>query len=318
MTPAIVIVNYRTGPLVADCLASLAEHATGTPARTIVVDNESPDGSAGELERVIVDRGWDGWARVVHAGVNGGFASGNNVGIRAAIADCPELDCVLLLNPDTVVRAGAVDGLVSFMNNNPRVGIAGSRLEDPDTTPQRSAFRFPGVAGEFESAARLGIFTRLLRSSVIALPVRDEPHRADWVAGASMMIRREVLEQIGLLDDSYFMYYEEVELCRRAARAGWFCWYVPESRVVHLVGRASGVVHGEAARRPRYWFESRRRYFTTEHGRIIAALADGAWLVGVPLHRIASRLKRRPPGDPANFLRDLLAFGALNPRGRHG
>ncbi|MEQ8770535.1 MAG: glycosyltransferase family 2 protein [Phycisphaerales bacterium] len=315
MRIAIVIVNYRTGRLVVDCLASIAEHATGAPPRAIVVDNDSPDDSAGEIEQAISERGWQGWATIVRAGVNGGFAAGNNVGIRAAIAEDPSLHAVLLLNPDTVVRAGAVNELVAFMDAHPGAGIAGSRLEDPDTTAQRSAFRFPTIAGELESAARLGVITRLLRSSVIAPPVRDTPHRTDWVAGASMMIRRDVFEQIGLLDESYFMYYEEVEFCRRAASAGWGCWYVPASRVVHLVGQASGVVHGQPTRRPRYWFDSRRRYFVTQHGRVGAALADLAWIVGAPVHRAVSTIKRRPPGDPAHLIRDLLVYGALNPGG---
>src|SRR5690606_15010874 len=100
----------------------------------------------------------------------------------------------------------------------------------------------------------------------------------------SLMARREVFEEVGLLDDGYFMYYEEVEFCRRAARAGWACWHVPASRVVQLVGQASGVVQGTPARRPAYWFESRRRYFITQHGRGVAVLADLAWLAALPLH----------------------------------
>ncbi len=310
MSVAVVIVNFRTGPLVVDCLASIEACSTGVPPRTIVVDNDSPDDSAGLIESAISERGWGSWAALVPSGHNGGFAAGNNIGIRAAIAGDNTLEHILLLNPDTIIRPGAIEALDGFMATHPRVGIAGSRLEDPDTTPQRSAFRFPTIAGEFESAARLSPVTRLAGPRVIAPPARDIPHPTDWVAGASLMIRREVLDDVGLLDESYFMYYEEVEFCRRAACAGWACWYVPESRVVHLVGQASGIVHGQLKRRPRYWFDSRRRYFVTQHGRAYAILVDLAWLVGAPLHRLASRARGRASSDPAHLLRDMLAHGA--------
>lgn len=314
MEVAIVIVNFRTAELVVDCLASIAEQASGVPSRTYVVENDSPDNSADVINAAIRDRSWHGWATLVPAACNGGFAAGNNIGIRAALREVPNLEAILLLNPDTVVRTGAVTELCSFLNAHPRVGVVGSRLEDPDTTPQRSAFRFPSVTGEFESAARLGVITRVLRSSVVAMPVSDISHQADWVAGASLMIRREVLQEIGLLDESYFMYFEEVELCRRAASAGWECWYVPSSRVVHLVGQASGVVHGEQKRRPRYWFDSRRRYFITQHGRLRALLADLAWLAGLPLHRAVSKVRRRDVDTPKWFLRDIVQYGALRIR----
>ncbi len=311
MSVTIIIVNYRTGDLVTDCLASIAEHATGIPPRTVVVDNASPDGSGATLADTIRARNWDRWATLLPAPHNGGFAYGNNVGIRAALAERPGVRYLHLLNPDTLVRAGAVEALAAFLDARPEIGLAGSRLENPDTTAQRSAFRFPTPAGELDAAARFGPLTRLLAPRVIAPEVRDAPHRTDWVAGASLMIRREVLEDVGLLDEAYFMYYEEVEFCRRAALAGWACWYVPESRVVHLVGQASGVVHGQPKRRPRYWFESRRRYFITQHGRAGAALADLAWLAGAPINRVWSRLRAEPRPDPERFLRDLIAQGAL-------
>ncbi|GJM19121.1 MAG: glycosyl transferase [Phycisphaeraceae bacterium] len=308
---AVIIVNYRTAGLVVDCLASIAEHAVGTPPRTFVVENGSPDGSRATLALAIDVNGWSPWVTLVPADRNGGFAYGNNVGIRAALSADPGTRYLHLLNPDTIVRAGSIDELARFLDANPSVGLAGSRLEDPDTTPQRSAFRFPTVAGELDAAVRLGPVSRALSPWAIAPPVRHEPHRADWVAGASLMLRREVLEHVGLLDDGYFMYYEEVEFCRRAARAGWPCWYVPASRVVHLIGKASGVVQGQPTRRPGYWFDSRRRYFITQHGRARAALADAAWVVGTPVHRLWSLARSRPNADPPRFVRDLVARGAL-------
>ena len=131
--------------------------------------------------------------------------------------------------------------LVEFMNDHPKVGIAGSRLENPNGTPQCSAFRFHSVLSELEGGLRLGIVSRLLRNRVVAPPVSDEQHETDWVAGASMIVRHGVFADIGLMDEGYFLYFEEVDFCLRAHRAGWHCWYVPASRVVHLVGQSSGV-----------------------------------------------------------------------------
>jgi len=309
---AVIIVNYRTADLVIDCLASIADQSGGNPPRTIVVDNASPTDDVERLELALADRRWLSWVELVPAHRNGGFAWGNNVGIERALTTGPKPRYVHLLNPDTIVRPGAIDELVQFLDANPSVGIAGSRLENPDETVQRSAFRWPTPLGEFESAARNKLISLALSSRVVAPPVRNDPHACDWVAGASLMVRREVFEQIGPLDDRYFMYYEEVEFCRRAHAAGWSCWYVPSSRVVHLVGQASGIVHGQPKRRPAYWFDSRRRYFITQFGRTGAVLADLAWLAGDPIYHARRALGRRTSEDPKRFLRDIVQRGAIS------
>ena len=112
-------------------------------------------------------------------------------------------DYILLLNPDTVVRPGAIVELLQFMEASPKVGLTGARLEEPDGTPQRSAFRFPTVLGELENGVRLGVLTRLLSRNVVAPPVSAEASRADWLSGACLMVRREVFDAVGLLDEGY-------------------------------------------------------------------------------------------------------------------
>jgi GT2 family glycosyltransferase len=112
-----------------------------------------------------------------------------------------------------------------------------------------------------------------------------------------------------LLDEKYFMYYEEVDFCHRAQRAGWTCWYVPEARVIHLVGQSSGVTDPKMARarRPDYWFHSRRRYFLNNRGRVRARLADAAWIAGLALYRTRRLVDRRKPEvDPSHLLRDFV------------
>jgi len=238
---------------------------------------------------------------------NGGFAAGNNAAIRPAIESAEPPDYVLLLNPDTVVREGALSVLVAFMERHETVGIAGSRLEDPDGTPQCSGFRFPGIGSEFLGSLKLdGVLKRFPRC-VIAPPVSDVECETDWVAGASMIIRREVFDAVGLMDEGYFMYFEELDFCLAARRAGWTCWYVPESRVIHLRGQASGVTDLKQApkRRPQYWFDSRRRFWLKNHGVMNTMLADGLYVVGYSLCRIRRRIQGRVDHEPPKFLSDF-------------
>src|SRR5207244_7347040 len=143
---------------------------------------------------------WGSWAELMVLDQNRGFAGGNNAALRPLLATSPPPDYLLLLNPDTYIRSGAVKALVEFMEQNPRVGIAGSRLEDPDGTPQRSAFQFQSALGEFEGSLKFGPVSRLLKRWIVAPPVVDYDFETDWVAGASMIIRREAMEATGLLD----------------------------------------------------------------------------------------------------------------------
>ncbi|HSV15550.1 MAG TPA: glycosyltransferase family 2 protein, partial [Tepidisphaeraceae bacterium] len=308
----VVIVNYRSADLAIDCLASLAPQVRND-MRIIITDNQSPDDSVAKLAAVIERNGWSAWATLRPLDRNGGFAYGNNRGIEPALAADDKPQYILLLNPDTVLRPGAVQTLIDFMDANPTVGIAGSRLEDPDGTPQVSAFRFHSIAGEIERSMRLGVVTRLLSNAAIAPPVSNEAGPCDWVAGASMIIRREVFERIGLMDEKYFMYFEEVDFCLQAKRVGWPCWYVPSSRVVHLVGAVSQMsdARKHRKRRPAYWFESRRRYFVKNHGWLYAAMADLAFMVGFTLWRIRRLVQRKDDPDPPKLLLDSLAHSVF-------
>jgi N-acetylglucosaminyl-diphospho-decaprenol L-rhamnosyltransferase len=316
----IVIVNYRSADLTIDCLRSLepelADMHGPRGVKVVVTDNKSPDDSVRLLNTVVLEHGWSHWVTIKPLDRNGGFAYGNNAAISAALAEPHRPEFILLLNPDTVIRPGAIKTLLEFMQNNPKVGIAGSRLEDPDGTPQRSAFRFHSIAGEFERGIRMGLVTKLLKHRMIAPPVTDQtgpPCPCDWVAGASMIVRREVFESAGLMDEQYFMYFEEVDFCLAATRKGWLCWYVPASRVVHLVGAVSQLSDNRKhrSRRPAYWFESRRRYFVKNHGRVYATLADIAYLVAHTCWRLRRLVQRKEDTDPPKLLRDSISHSVF-------
>ena len=319
-----VVVNYKTADLVIDCLASLEPERAQVPGlRVSVVDNASEDDSIARLTEAIACRGWGDWVELLPRTVNLGFAGGNNAAIRPALESSAPPRYFWLLNPDTIVRPGGLSELVGFLESSPRAGIAGSRLEDPDGTRQTSAFRFHTVLSEFENGVRLGFVSRLLRGRIVAPPPpeSDEPIPTDWVSGASLIVRREVFETVGLLDEGFFMYFEETDFCRRARRGGWPCWHVPRSRVVHLIGRSSGFMDRRSGpkRRPSYWFEARRRYFLAHHGRVGTLLADLAWAAGYASYQARRPWKRNAgPPTPA-LLRDFLRHNLLpRPSGSSG
>ena len=303
----VVIVNYRTPQLTIDCLESLRGELSAMPnLRVVVTDNASGDDSNVRLAAYLSQANLGGRVEFQPLDTNGGFAFGNNAAIRPALASAAPPEFFLLLNPDTLLRPQGIVQLVEFMRSHPTAGIVGSRLEDPDGTAQVSAFRFPSVASEFDHALRLGIVTRFVKHKVVAPPIPQTETPMDWVAGASMLIRREVFDAIGLLDEKYFMYYEEVDFCWRAKQAGWPCWYAPQSHVVHLVGQASGVTirHVRPKRRPDYWFESRRRYFVRTLGKWGAALSDAATLIGLSTWQLRCLLQRKENLDPPRLLLD--------------
>jgi GT2 family glycosyltransferase len=306
---SIVIVNYRTPQLTIDCLQSLVAEVRSLGARVFVVDNASGDDSVTRLQAALAEHGWGDWAQLMPLASNHGYAHGNNAAIRAALAGPNPPEFVLLLNPDTIVRPGAIRTLVDFLNRHPQAGIVGSRLEDPDATPQRSAFRFPTLLGELDAGLKLGVVSKLLADRILAPPVSDVRCPAEWVAGASMLVRRSVFDAIGLLDEEFFLYYEEVDFCLRAARCGWQCWYEPASRVVHLVGQASGVTNRDMARtrrRPSYWFDSRRRYLLKHHSPLYVLLVDSAWMLGYAAWWLRAKLTRKPMLDPPWLWFDFL------------
>jgi hypothetical protein len=273
---AVIVLNYRTPDMTVQCLASL-EGETEPGIRVVVVDNASGDGSADRLERVVVERGWSAWANVVRSDVNGGFAAGNNLGIRSV-----EASAYLLLNSDTLVRPGALRGLREAMRLRPDAGIIGAGLLTAQETPDQSCFRVIAPASELVRAASTGPVTRLLRRFDPILPQTEQPMEPGWLGFACVLIRRDVLETVGLLDDGYFMYFEDVDYCRRARQAGWKVLYWPQAKVVHLLGGSSQMSSPprQRSRAPRYYYEARARYFAKFYGRRGLWLANALWHVG--------------------------------------
>jgi N-acetylglucosaminyl-diphospho-decaprenol L-rhamnosyltransferase len=304
----IVIVSYRVTDLTIDCLHSLAHEIGRFPNIRVAVCENGTGGDAEErLRRVITENGWDSWVKLTTIYPNRGFTGGNNAVIRPALQSDDPPEYVLLLNADTIVLEHSLDALIAFMDAHPRAGIAGSLLLSPDGSAQGSPFRFSGVATELDSGLRLNIVTKLLSPWTMIVPKPSKPRPVDWVAGASMILRRSMLDEIGLLDEGLYTYFDDLDICLRAVRADWETWFVPESRIIHLEGRSTGIATGRAERRrPRYWFEARRRYFLKNYGAVYTALADSAFILGFLVWRLRRWIQRKPDTDPAYMLIDSI------------
>lgn len=311
------ILNWRTPDMTMRALASLVEQLVFVPsARVLVVDNNSGDGSYEKLRAEVSARGWNQLVSVLQSGHNGGFGYGNNLALRQGLLEPQRPDLFYLLNSDAYLDEAALPTLLAFMDRSPNVGIAGSAVRGTKGGLQRSAFRFPTIWSELDRTARLGLLTRVLRDRIVPMPIpMTTTTNVDWVAGASMMVRRQTLEDIGLFDERYFLYYEETDLCLRARRAGWEVAYVRESSVAHDGGASTGVQSHTVvpAPMPRYVFESRRRYFLKNHGRPALWAANAAHFVGGASFRVRRRVQRKAdPERPREWL-DGAWFNVTNP-----
>jgi GT2 family glycosyltransferase len=288
---AIIILNFRTPRLVNDCLDSLRDQV-GPGIAVLVVDNASNDGSAASIRAFLQQRGYS-WARVVESPVNGGFAAGNNVGIRAVDARA-----YLLLNSDTIVRPGAVETLCQALEDHPQAGLIVPRTESLDGRFDRNAFVTPRPISEFVRGAKIGVFSRLLRRFDVIAELPTTSFEPEWVGFCAVVIRRAVIDQVGLLDERFFMYYEDVDYCMRVREAGFSIRYCPEARVVHLLGGSSGLTsaNGVEKRAARYLYEARARFFAKHYGRPGLVAANVAFSAGYAVSRARSLVTKKLAG----------------------
>ena len=225
------MVNWNTREDLGQALASMLNSGPGVSAEVVVLDNASEDGSV-EMVRERFPS-----VRVLEGEENVGFARGYNRAARGT-----EGRHLLMLNPDTIVRPGALERLVAFMDAHPRAGAAGPRLLNSDGSLQYSCRRFPRpLAAIFRNTVlgRLAPGNRFTRDYLMRDWDHGEAREVDWISGAAMCIRREAWEEVGGFDEGYFMYEEDVDWCLRAHKAGWEIWYEPEATIVHRIGRSS-------------------------------------------------------------------------------
>jgi GT2 family glycosyltransferase len=221
---SIIIVNWNTSDLLAACLASIHQHLT-VPNEVIVVDNGSEDDSV----RMTKDRFPS--AQVIPQRRNLGFSRANNIGLAAANGTY-----LLLLNPDTKVRPGALEALLRFYDRHPQAGIVGPTLLYPNGEQQASVAPFPTLWVEFLRQTGLH---RLVPTRAFSASRQDRTQEVETVTGAALCIRRSCFEQIGGLDERIFLFYEDADWCKRAHDAGWQVWFVKSPGIVHVKAASS-------------------------------------------------------------------------------
>jgi len=286
----VVIVNYKTPELTCDALKSLYGDLS-LDDYVVVVDNDSQDDSVDVISSFIRLRKWSRWVGVVESGINGGFSAGNNMGIQYADAEY-----YLLLNSDAYVRKGAVQSLVNTADGNPSIGIVGPNLEWPDEKQQVSCFYNLSPVNCFLQSAKTGVLTKIFSSfgiKEVAIPLEHhKTERPEWLSFACVLLRGEMLKEIGLMDDGYFMYREDNDFCRRATKAGWGLMFEPKSRVVHLNKGDSN--QAAIKRLPKYYFHSRSRYFIKYYGHFGLFLANIFWSLGRCVSLMREFIQRKP------------------------
>lgn len=288
MRLSIIIVSWNTRDLLLQCLKSVAADVETLPysdVEILVVDNASTDGTVEAVRQHFPQ------VHIIKNGHNVGFAQANNQAIGQS-QGC----YVLLLNPDTEVRPGALKTLFDFMEAEPQIGLVGAQLLNANGSLQTSCYPAPTLLRELWRLFHLDSL-RPYGTYRMEDWNRLQPRKVEALLGACLFIRRQVLDKVGLLDEGYFMYSEEIDLCYRVAQAGWPIYWVPQAKIVHYGGQSTQQVPTKMFL---HLYGSKLRYFRKHYGRsaalaykFIILAATLARLVLVPLALLKQSTKRR-------------------------
>jgi N-acetylglucosaminyl-diphospho-decaprenol L-rhamnosyltransferase len=298
----VIIVTWNSMADISRCLASLRDAETASQVTIVVVDNNSSDGTPDSVSREFP------YVRLVRNSGNSGFASANNQAMRNA-----DGRYMLLLNPDTEVFPGAIDALIRFMDAHPNAWAAGPALLNGDRTPQRTGVRFPAIWNLFVESLFLDrVFpgTRLFGSHRELYADPAVPRQVDYLQGSCLIVRKEAIERIGVLDEDFFMYFEETDWCYRMKQAGGEVWYVPDARVIHYGG---GVVGHYDERRLVHFYSGLTMFYRKHHSygeqaivsTIVAFRAMLRWAIWSTIGLIRPGLRDRARSSARGYRRVL-------------
>ncbi|PRY24230.1 GT2 family glycosyltransferase [Aliiruegeria haliotis] len=325
---AVITVNYGTAALALEAVESVlaADHG-GRGIEVHLVDNASPDDDAQAIRAAAGQRGWGDRVHLYFEEENHGFARGNNLVFRALEQRDTPPDKVFLLNPDARLGNEAMERLADYLDEHPQTATVGARISMPGGRAVTSAFRFPGMISVLAETANFGPISRLFERYVVPLRPEQPTGPVDWVSGAAVMFRFAPIREAGFFDPDYFLYFEEVDLQWRLARAGWGSALVAEAHVIHEEGAATRIRSDESrTARPDYWYNSHRIFLRTTLGRSRAALTAAAMLPAAWMNHLHSAVRGRTVHLPADFIRDhcrvvlkpLLLGERSEPPGRIG
>ena len=277
MDVSIIVINWNTRDLLAQCLESVYVNPPDSEFEVVVVDNGSSDASA------ILVREQFPQVRLFENVENIGFVRANNQAIR----ECR--GCyVLLLNSDTIVKPDSLTKMVRFLDEHSEAGIVGAFIENPDGTPQRCFGNFPTILTEFAYAWGMDSWSPI--SEWLAPPPisSNECRQTDWVLGAALMIRRDILNSVGCLDEEYFMYSEEVDLCYRVRKNDWRNYILGNAHIIHLGGQSSQQI---PAPMKAELFRSKVKYFRKNHGSAAAVFMESVFAASILTRCLMYRLR---------------------------
>ena len=279
---SVIVVSYNTRELLRACLAAV-EQSLDVALELFVVDNSSTDGSADMVERQFP------WVQLIRNRQNRGFAAANNLAIPQAAGRF-----VLLLNPDTVVQPDAIGTLAGYLAAHEHVGICGPLVVNADGSYQSCGYQYPSLLFEIRQSKNINKVLRRIFGPEPVVGPRIGPTEVEWVDGCCLMIRREVIDAIGPLDEQFFMYAEELDWCFNARRHGWRIVALPGTSILHHGGQSSSQV---AEKSLATLIESRLRYYRKNLGIWRASLVSVVYLAGIArqyrVEPVKSRAKLR-------------------------
>jgi GT2 family glycosyltransferase len=285
---SIVIVSFNTRDVTRQCLEHVRKHAAAVRHEVLVVDNASVDRSADMVAAEFPE------VHLIRSDDNRGFAGGNNPAMKIARGRY-----ILLLNSDAFLSEGALEKTLQYMDDHPDTRVLGCKLTDPDGTMQASARMLPGPLNKILHIT--GLAARFPGSKFFGRVDytwwdHSEPRTVGWVVGAFFLIRRETMESIGVLDERYFLYFEEIDYCLTARRAGWKVVFYPHAEIVHIGGQSAVKVPGKISAKGRQMVSIRLtsefRYYRKMYGwlRLLSIVViEAGWNATVFVKNFLSR-----------------------------
>lgn len=288
---AVIIINYKTPAMTIQCAESALADMEQRSSCIVIVDNNSADGSDQILSEWITRSQLADKVRLVLSQKNRGFSGGNNLGINTVSSRY-----YMLLNSDTLIRRGAIDSLLSTLSEATSIGIVSPRLEDVSGEPQISCFKFHSPISEFIDIANTGLLTRLFILFNVPCPIENEISFPEWTSFACVILSAKMIEDIGLMDEGYFLYYEDCDYSRLAKSKGWRIANNPNAHVVHFRGGSAELKHNKKLRLrlPIYYFDSRARYYKKHYGILGLFAANILWTTGRMISKFREIIQSRP------------------------
>ena len=313
MSLLIVILNYRTGRLTVDCLRSLADkldEVAGT--RVLVVDNGSGDGSADQIAEAIATNHWESWCELMPLADNVGFAAGNNRGLEKLKTTYQDAQWVLLLNSDTIVHPGALRLSHQVMEGDAKIGMMSCLLLNTNGTTQNVTRKFPSPLRQVLCAFGFPwVFPRLFGwADVYDVPDAQLKIKrdCDWLGGAYMFLRREALDQVGGMDESFFFYGEDIEFCHRFHRGGWRVHYDPGASIVHIGGSSSDPTRVGKKQKNIFMWQARYQVQKKCYGTLAAWIVRAGDIAAFGVRKLKMRLTGKTKTDNYRTVSDALGL----------